>query len=367
MHEEGKFGVQEAVWLCVCAITAKLFFTSPAVIAAILGPSGWFMPLLSGLIALACFALIVVLLRRFPGRGLTEIYEVVFGQILGSVVSALLGAYLIYLLFQNISEFQEVLHLYVLRNSPDWFIISAFVISMVIISFFGLEGLVRTAKIFSFFIVAGFLTLLFLASGDYNTSNIFPILGFGIQKTLVYAVLRSSTYGEVIILTVFAGSLQGTDYVKKAGLTALIISGAISTLSFLAYVLSFPFYISQEVVSPMYELSQMIDRGRFLQRIEPIFLFLWVITTLISCTAIFYTSVSIYCRIFRIRDRRPIIVGWGIITLFACLIESNISGSVYMGIQTIRQVGSIPFFAVPIFTLVISLLRKKRDGAHEKK
>ena len=65
MHEEGKFGVQEAVWLCVCAITAKLFFTSPAVIAAILGPSGWFMPLLSGLIALACFALIVVLLRRF--------------------------------------------------------------------------------------------------------------------------------------------------------------------------------------------------------------------------------------------------------------------------------------------------------------
>ena len=367
MSKEGKFGVQEAVWLCVFTLIAKLFFTSPSIVAANVGPAGWYMTLLSAITALAFFALIVILLRRFPDSGLIEIYELVLGRIFGSVVSAVLGAYLMYLLFQNITEFQEVLHLYVLRNSPDWFIISAFVISMTITSFLGLEGLVRTAKLFSFFIVTSFLILLILAAGDYNTSNLFPILGFGIKKTLVYAVLRSSAYGEIIILAVFAGSLQGTDYVKKAGFTALIIAGVIFTLSFLAYVLTFPFYIGQEVVSSMYELTQMIDRGRFLQRIEPIFLFLWVITTLISCTAIFYTSFSIYCEIFRIRDKRPIIVGWSIIVFFACLIESNLSGSLYTGIQTIRQVGSIPFFALPILTLVISLVRKKRGNTHEKK
>ena len=93
--------------------------------------------------------------KAFPWPRTTEIYEVVFGQILGSVVSALLGAYLIYLLFQNISEFQEVLHLYVLKLTRLVYHLGL-VISMVIISFFGLEGLVRTAKIFSFFIVAGF-------------------------------------------------------------------------------------------------------------------------------------------------------------------------------------------------------------------
>ena len=37
-----------------------------------------------------------------------------------------------------------------------------------------------------------------------------------------------------------------------------------------------------------------------------------------------------------------------------------------MGIQTIRQVGSIPFCSANI-DLVISLLRKKRGCAHEKK
>jgi spore germination protein KB len=366
MKDEGKFGVQEATWLCVIAIIAKVFFTSPAVVASLVGPAGWYMSIASTIVAFVGFALIVRLLKRFPNRGLPEIYELALGRVFGFIFSCILGVFFLFVVIQNLSEFQEVLDVYIFQNTPDWYTILIFVICLAVLSFLGLESIARTAKIFSFFIMTGFLSVLLLASENYNTSNLFPILGYGIEQTIKQSVIRSSAFGEIILLVVFAGSLQGTRYVKKAGFAALIISGIILTLSIISYILTFPFYIAAEVTSPMYELSQLIDYGRFLQRIESVFLLVWILATLISSTAIFYAFISIYCYIFRIKDKRPIIIAGCIIIFTGALFQANMSAIVTSGLQMIRNIGSIPFFVMPIIALVVSAIRKKREGSDDK-
>ena len=164
----------------------------------------------------------------------------------------------------------------------------------------------------------------------------------------------------------FARSLQGTRYAKKAGFAALLISGAVISLAILSFSLTFPFYIAQEVTSPMYELSQLIDYGRFVQRIEAVFLFVWILATLISSTAVFYAFAFIYCHIFRIADKRPIIVAGCIIAFTGALFQSGIPGVVTAGVQMIRSTGSILFFVMPIIALVVSAVRKKKEGPDDK-
>ena len=83
MKGEGRFGVQEATWLSATAIIAKVFFTSPAAVVSLVGPAGWYMTMGSAVIALIGFAFITRLLKRFPNRGLPEIYELALGRVKG--------------------------------------------------------------------------------------------------------------------------------------------------------------------------------------------------------------------------------------------------------------------------------------------
>ena len=167
------------------------------------------------------------------------------------------------------------------------------------------------------------------------------------DRTLINGVLRSSAYGEVIILAIFAKALQGTTYVKKAGFASLLLSGAFIALSLLAFTLCFPYYVSREITSPMYELATLIDYGRFVQRIEPIFLFIWISTALLSVTALFYSFIRLYCGVFRIADKKPLVIACSVILFSASLMQRDISGIVFQSVQLTRNISFVPFFLMP--------------------
>jgi hypothetical protein len=217
----------------------------------------------------------------------------------------------------------------------------------------------RMAKIIAFFSVTGFITVLLLDIENYEPANLFPIFGFGLDKTLINGVLRCSAYGEVIILAIFANSLQGSKHFKRAGVMSLILSAFIISSAILAFTLSFPYFASQEITAPMYEMATLIDYGRFIQRIEPIFLFIWITTSLLSTTAIFYSFIHIFCKIFKINDKKPVIIAGSAILFTASFIHRDITTIVYGGIQATRTFGGIPFFVLPLIVLIIALIRKK--------
>jgi hypothetical protein len=69
MIKEGKFGVSEAVCLVTITVSAKIFFTSPAVLLTHVGTAIWYETLVSAAAALVGFAFIYLLLKRFPEQG----------------------------------------------------------------------------------------------------------------------------------------------------------------------------------------------------------------------------------------------------------------------------------------------------------
>jgi len=356
---EGKFGTQEAVWLTVCTIVAKVFFTSPSLVTSILGTSGWYMTLISAAVAAGGFWLTVKLLNRFPNMSLSEVYMRSLGRVAGFAFSLILGIYLLFVASLNIGEFQEVLRVYVFPNTPNGVIILIFAGSVLLMSLLGLESIARISKIIAFFTVAGFLAVLILSVENYEVSNLFPILGYGLDKTIINGVLRCSVYGDVIILAIFAKSLQGIQYVKRAGFIALLLSALLIFLCLLAFALCFPYYVSKEITSAMYEIATIIDYGRFVQRIEPVFLFIWVTTSMLASTTLFYSFVRLYCDAFRIYDWKPIAVAGSVILFALSLMHRDISEIAFAGVQLTRMIGIIPMFIMPVIALFIAVIRKK--------
>lgn len=361
MISEGKFGPQEAICLTTTAIAAKVFYTSPAILSGLVGTAGWYMTMISASVAAIGFAFTCLLLKRFPGKGIIEIFEITMGRLFGFIFPFLLAMLMISIAAIRTREFADVLKVYILPFTPTSFILILFIGTVVILSILGLETIARLSKLTAYVMAVGFFVVIALGWQNYSLHRLFPILGYGIGSTVSHGIIRNSVYGEVISLAIFAPSLQGISHIKKAGYTSLVLSGFFISIALLAFILTFPYYAAMEITSPMYEMATLIDYGRFLQRVDPIFLFIMVISSLISVSAVFYAFVSIYCKMFRIQDAKPVILAASVIAFTLAVSQKSISDLTLGSVQGLRNYGGIVFFIPPIISLIAAKLLKKGE------
>jgi spore germination protein (amino acid permease) len=365
--KEGNFGPSEAIILITTTIVIKVFFSSPVSLFIKVGTAGWYATIISGLTAMLGFTFIYRLLKRFPGMDLVDIYKESFGKVLGAVVTFLFALYLFFVAESNLCEFNQTMRVYVFTLSPNWYLSGLFVISLFIISYLGLESLARVSKLLIVFVIPGLLVILILAWSNYNINNMFPILGYGLDKTILHGVIRCSAYGEVILLAVYARNLQGTKFIKHEGYFSLLISTIVISLILFTFTMCYPYYRLQEMVAPMYNLTTLIQFGRFFTRIDSIFLFIWIIGSLIGVSLLFYTSIWLYCKVFRINDKRPVILAGCVILFLISLLQIDIISVVTENIGFIRNFGFIPYFIIPLLALIVAVIRRKKGEGNETK
>jgi spore germination protein (amino acid permease) len=301
-----------------------------------------------------------MLLKRFPGKNIVEIYDVTLGRIIGLVFSFILMV--TFLLYSGIfsREFADVIKIYNFPTTPLSVLIGALVVVAAVSVFLGLETIARTAKLAAYPALFGFLLLIILSSKYFKPAHLLPLFGYGIGKTVTTGLLRSTACAEVILLAIFTGSLQGVKHIKKAGYVSLVLSGILLSLGLLTFSMIFEYTSTVEITAPIYVVARMIRYGNFFQRLDPLFLFVWVITTVIYISILFYTTISIYCKIFRIQDMRPLLIPMAVLVFTTAVFPRDFPSVVTVYIQNIRAFGNIPFFILPVIALMAAVIRKKK-------
>lgn len=367
MIEEGKFGVQEAVSLLTITIVSKAFYTSPAMVMKVVGTAGWYMTMISALTATIAFTPVYLLLKRFPGKNIMEAYDTVLGRVGGSVFSFLFFFIILVSAAANIREFTEVLIVYVYPLSPPSYIMILLSAIIAFAAFLGLESIARVSRLFAGILLSGLALLMVLSVKNYKFYRLFPILGYGFGKTLINGLLRSSAYGDIIIIAVFACSLQGISHVRKAGYNSLVFAGIIITSIIFTFTLSFPYYTGKEATAPMYLSATLIDFGPFFKRLESMFLFIWSISHVISSSALFYISLMIYSHIFNIEDKKPLILPLSIILFALAMIPDSMNSLITIYMQTLRSYGWVIFFPPPALVLLLAVIKGRKGESKSAK
>ncbi len=360
MNKEGNFGFHEAISMIVITVVIKAFFSSPAAAAKEVGTASWYMTLISALTAAFFFMFQYLLLKRFPNMNIMEISDNVLGKVFGSILSFLIAAFFIVTASIDMREFIEVIKIFVLPESPPSFMMIIFCLSVVFLSLMGLETIARFSKFIVYVLAAGFFAVVFMSFSNFEFYRLFPILGYGLDKTIFNGLIRSSFYGAVMVIGVFASSLQGSREIKRIGFLSIFISGIVVSITALTFTLTFPYTTVQELVSPMYAMASMVDLGSFFQRIEPIFLFLWNFGTFVQITVLLYAAIIIYCHIFNIPDKRPVILPMTILLYGINLIPESLAKVVTVWVHVLRQWGWIPYFLPSIFLFIVAIIRKKK-------
>lgn len=360
MIKEGKIGVQEAICLSVIAISNRIFFTAPAVVDRAVGTAGWYMPLISAATAFLAFIFICMLLKRFPGKDLLEIFSISFGKVAGFIVSFTYSASFLVASGILVREFIDVLKIFIFTKTPQLALIAALVAVLAGAAYLGLESIARVARLATYILLFSLVALLIMASKSYKITNLFPIFGYGIDKTLIEGISRSSAYSEIIVLAVLAGSFQGVRHIKKAGNIALLMSSLIISSSIFFLQMAFPYETFQEQTVSLYILARLIKFGTFVQRLDPVLLFLWIATTIIASSIVFYCAVSSYCKTFRLQDTRPAIIPIGILLISVSIIPRDFTSVVDQYIELLRVFPIFLFYIIPLAALIVAAIRKKK-------
>lgn len=368
MIKEGKFGTFEAVSLMTLLIITKAFFTSIRVLIKTTGTAAWYTTLISSAGSLFLFLFVYLLIKRFPGKDLTEIFELTVGKVIGKMLSLIFTAYFIFYSGSTMREFLEMIKAYTLPYSPPSAIIFLFLLAVVVLSYLGLEAIARVAGICFIPVVATILLLLFLAYPYYSPDYLTPWMGYGIGKTVTQGLWRSSAYSDVIVLAFINKSIHGVKHFKKIGVISITISGILVSLSIICALMAFNYSQGMENVSSLYQLSRIIFFNRFFQRIESIFIFTWVISTVINITCVFYCSISIFCKAFKINNHRPLLFPMAFLTFMVALQAKSLTEVTEINILFMRQYSVIINYGIPILILFIALIfGKKGEGPQSEK
>ena len=114
-------------------------------------------------------------------------------------------------------------------------------------------------------------------------------------------------------------------------------------------------------------MLSLIEYGRLFQRLDPVFLFTWNIATLLAVTVEVYMAASVYCKMFKIQDIRPIIASTCILT-FTIAITPNDLEEVALGyVNIIREYLWLGVFIPVLFSLLLSVIKDRKKGKAVKK
>jgi hypothetical protein len=211
-----------------------------------------------------------------------------------------------------------------------------------------------------------YLAILVGVIPEMNFNNIFPILGTGVNSIIMKGLYRVSIFVELLAVLLLPPFLGDNRKVRSTGYIALSLSTVFLTLSSFAYILAFPYPGNLEPFLPIYQMARLINLGRFFQRIESLFVFIWAFAALLYITVAFYLMVYVVAKSVGLKYLRPIILPMMVIVYSAIFLPPNLISTIVLKTEIIYKIvgaGAFIFFAL---ILMLANLRKQgRKGGSE--
>lgn len=227
----------------------------------------WAMAFTGLLFTLPMVAIYAVLLRKFPGKSLIEIDDIIFGPVLGKIVSALYLFFFVSLAALNTRDLGNFVVGYMMLETPLAAVIFIFLIGCVYTIRKGIENLMNLST-FLFIISVGALAVNCVLVLRYIQPEFLkPFFRLEPLKYVQGTVsVAAVPMGEVLAFTMVTPLLGKDKKAAKPLLLGLILSAVsmaivilrdIATLGPLVSIVSLPAFESMRYVSLEYTLTRM--------------------------------------------------------------------------------------------------------------
>ncbi|HEX3016148.1 MAG TPA: GerAB/ArcD/ProY family transporter [Desulfobacteria bacterium] len=361
MVKQGHIGTTELLALLIIYQSILMFYNLPTALAIRATTGAWLLNILVCAASISFYLPIHLLIKRFNYAPLPEIAYAVLGKAGGIGVTLVVSGFFLYLFTMFLKLFAGAIGVTILPNTPVSVIILISIIGIIAVSFYGMEGVTRTALIFLPFVVLGFILTIILSVPELDSAGMFPLLGVPVQDHLSHAGLLGLVVHETLSLSVVAPYVRKGKSLSKLCVWTLVIVAVVSTILVLLCQLQFIYPGLKEIPYPLYQLVRMIYVGRFIQRLDAVFVLLAIVSSTIQMSFIFQITMLSLAQGLRLDDWRPLIMPVAIIAYALTFLffspESITTWYYSIGNSVLTACVTL---TVPLLIFFVSLARGKR-------
>lgn len=281
----------------------------------------WIAILLAMLMAVPVYLVYSRLLSVFPGMGLYEILNKVFGKVLGKIVAIPfiwfafhLGA----LVIRNFTEFIEIVSL---LETPQYIIAIFMTVLCIWAARAGIEVIGRWTSIILPILIIVILAVTFLFANILEFGNLKPVLIDGFKPVLDSAFsVFAFPFAEAVIFTTILDKLRPKSSSYKVYYWSLLIGGGIILLISVRSLLALGAANIAILYFPSYASVRLINIGNFIQRIEVSVTMVFLFSGFVKISLCLYAASSGIAKVLNIQNYRWIVAPIGLLMMILSII-----------------------------------------------
>lgn len=364
--KEGNIGSRGLFIILTIILITKIFLGIPRAMAVEGDSAACILILAASAVAVPGVYILVKLLKRFPGQNIVQIAETVWGRAGAITVSLLVASFFMALAALIVREFAETMLTTVLPRTPISVIAFLFIMAMLLGAYNGLEVITRTSTLLFPFILAGIFSILILTVNFLDFNSLFPILGSGPKAIAIHSIGRSSLYMELLFAGLVASNMDDPDQISKTVWRTFLAAMSIFLVVELFYLSALRVGAAQSLYIPLFQLAKLIYLGRFIQRIESIYIFIWMFIGGLKLTLLIYSAAISLSWGFKIPIFQPLLFPLSLLTFTLSFLPPSMAAAVYLDTNVFRNYGGVLSWGLPFMLLATALIRKKGGGKTEK-
>ncbi|KAA9028544.1 GerAB/ArcD/ProY family transporter [Niallia endozanthoxylica] len=322
----------------------------------------WIVVFLSSLVGLLLLWVYTQFPKHFPNQNFAEILTQLVGKKFAALLLLLFGLSFLSGASHNFYEFGQLIKMTALPTTPLLVILYIFIIASIYILNFGFEVLARTAEIlFPVFLI--FLLTIYiitLLSGNFQISEMLPILGNGLSPILSETPkVISFPYGEMVVFLIYWHYVDKQQDIKKIAITALIFSTIAIILTLIAIISVLGVNLAANAEIPLLETILTVNIADIFTNLDLLAVLIMFIGGFYKMSLRFYAFVLILTWLFKAKSPKKILIISGL--LFPLFTVYRFPGLDYKRWKGDIELNVVLLYAlIPILLLMIHYLKKRK-------
>ena len=354
-----QIGTVEAILLILSVVVTHTILTLPSDILTSMQSASILNLIYVSIIAIIIAYLIFRLFKKFPGLDIIDISEFVGGKVLKNIIGSIFIAYFLITSSMLLRNFCESIKIIYYPMTSIFFILAFFIIAVCLANRLEFSATLKTNMIILPVVLISIIFLFLSNMNLFTPESIFPILGNGLYNTFVLGIGNLYSFGGITFLYFLPPLLKEPHKFKKIslisiGVTALYLILTIATLLFM-----FSFFVTTNEITPLYNATRYIEFGSFFQRLESVFLLIWILAFACYLSIVSKFSMGIFKKLTHIETKKPLIDVFGLLILGISLIPRNyaMSQNFESNIYPILVIGIVFFMGLSL--LILANLKRR--------
>ena len=148
---------------------------------------------------------------------------------------------------------------------------------------------------------------------------------------------------------------------KKISVLSAILTGTYLILCVSIILFIFPSFFTTNEIMPLYSAARYISFGNFLQRLESIFMMVWILSFISYLTIATKFAISIFQKMTNIKNTKEIINVFGLLTIAISMFPKNLAVSTFWETKIYSYFSIAIIFIFGISILILANIKKRKN------